>query len=344
MRINTLDYLRGIMAIVIMVYHYFSWTLHPYGSDTLLGIAGIYGVSIFYVLSGLTLYHVYHQSLTFKNTYQFYTKRLFRILPLMWLSILLTVLLIDNSANTETIALNITGLFGFLDHDNYITTGAWSIGNELVFYSIFPVIILCKKWLPFSIEVFFILTLLAGSYFAFFALDNSLSLAEQWSIYINPFNQMFLFVGGMLIAKLFNNYKNNYLSFFLLFGSITLVLIYSIDGDKINIVTGSNRFIFSAVAFSLTLAFLFVKFKPHQLVDQVLSQIGNVSYAVYLMHAIVFCQIAKFINRDQHTGLFLIVSMSTTLVVSWLVYRFYETRFIELGKRVLKKFGNHTKT
>jgi len=60
-RLNSLDYLRGIAAFGIMIYHYSSWTFGRFHADNFMGRVGVYGVAIFYVLSGLTLFHVYHE-------------------------------------------------------------------------------------------------------------------------------------------------------------------------------------------------------------------------------------------------------------------------------------------
>ena len=61
-RIQGLDYLRGLAAFGIMVFHYSSWTLGKFGANTLLSRIGIYGVSIFYVISGLTLFFTGYKS------------------------------------------------------------------------------------------------------------------------------------------------------------------------------------------------------------------------------------------------------------------------------------------
>ncbi|MCB0760440.1 MAG: acyltransferase family protein, partial [Flavobacteriales bacterium] len=58
-RLYNLDYLRGLAAFGIMIYHYLTWTLGKFSADDFLGRLGVYGVSVFYVLSGLTLYYVY---------------------------------------------------------------------------------------------------------------------------------------------------------------------------------------------------------------------------------------------------------------------------------------------
>ncbi len=99
MRINSLDYLRGLMAIGIMFYHFFVWTFGTYESDTFLEKIGLYGVSVFYV--------------------------------------------------PNKILLNLSGLFGFVAFDKYIPTGAWSIGNELVFYAFFPIVLILSKKINF---------------------------------------------------------------------------------------------------------------------------------------------------------------------------------------------------
>ena len=58
-RVNNLDYLRGVCATCIMIFHYQTDLVGIPNSSSFLGKMGIYGVAIFYILSGLTLYHVY---------------------------------------------------------------------------------------------------------------------------------------------------------------------------------------------------------------------------------------------------------------------------------------------
>ena len=65
-RIYSLDYLRGIMALLIMLYHYFSWHYSGFDSSDFMGRIGVYSVSMFYILSGLTLYVVYKKSCSLK--------------------------------------------------------------------------------------------------------------------------------------------------------------------------------------------------------------------------------------------------------------------------------------
>lgn len=338
MRIDNLDYLRGLMALGIMFYHYFSWTFHPYDSSTFLGFIGLYGVSIFYILSGLTLFYVYNNKLKLRNMHLFFIKRIFRIFPLFWLSIFLNLFLLKQSYDTSTILLNISGLFGFVDYDNYITTGAWSIGNELVFYSFFPFIILLNKFKPFFAKIVFFISLSIAIYFAFIVLNTSNTLSSQWAQYINPFNQIFLFIGGIFIGEIIAHKKNNLIGLLLLLTSISFVLFHPISGDSIYLVSNWNRIFYSVIAFAISIAFLLIDFKLlPKLLHRILSQLGHISYSLYLLHAIVFWFIARYINREEYSALFISISVTSTIFISYFSYKYLELKFILLGKQLLSK-------
>lgn len=335
MRINNLDYLRGFMAFAIMVYHYSSWTLHPFKSDSVLGVLGIYGVSIFYILSGLTLFVVYHQKLELSSLKNFFIKRVFRIFPLLWLSILGTIFLSGTKFPFKTILLNATGLFGVIEIDKYIATGSWSIGNELVFYLFFPIVLIIATKRKWFLELFFALSLAIGIGFAFYFLNSNLSISEQWKTYINPFNQLFLFVGGMVIGKYFKNLKNNSLSLIILIISLVVLVLLSVEGDLINIVTGVNRFVYSLIGFGLTFSFLIGEVKLPKWLQFILSQLGHISYSLYLIHPIVFWTFSKFSNRLEQPYFYMITCYSITIVSSLIIYYLVEKRFMNLGKKLV---------
>ncbi|MFD2563566.1 acyltransferase family protein [Aquimarina rubra] len=341
-RIDSLDYLRGLMALGIMIYHYFSWTYGSYGSESFLGILGIYGVSTFYVLSGLTLYVVYSKRLTIDTILHFTIKRFFRIYPLLWISIFLTIFLLNKTFDIKTIWLNISGLFGFLAHDKYISTGAWSIGNELVFYAFFPLIILFAKKIKFFVEAFFIASLFVAIYFAFFYLDVNQTLGKQWSIYINPLNQLFLFSGGILIGKLIGSYRNNLISLFLLFVTVLILVFYPVSGNRINLLVDWNRLLFASLCFVITIVFLLMDFPLSKWINKILSKLGHISYTVYLIHPIVFWYLNKFktieyFNKSIQPEMFIGISIITTFLISIVIYELIEYKFIKIGRALTKQ-------
>ena len=72
---------------------------------------------------------------------------MFRIAPLYWVACVGVLVLLKGYRNQslETILGNLTLTFGFLDYTHYIPTGGWSIGNEICFYLVFPLLIISSK-------------------------------------------------------------------------------------------------------------------------------------------------------------------------------------------------------
>ncbi|WP_431126086.1 acyltransferase family protein [Flagellimonas flava] len=334
-RIDNLDYLRGLMAIVIMIYHYNAWLYGALPSDSTLSRLGIYGVSAFYVLSGLTLFLVYSERLVVRNLPSYFLKRILRIYPLLWISILLNIFLLNKTYPTEKLWLNFTGAFGFVAPREYISTGAWSIGNELVFYVFFPLIVLLSRRFKYGIWLCFGVSVLVGYYFAFHMLDPEIPLGDQWDEYINPFNQLFLFVGGMFVAFFYNGYKNVKLGWSLFLLAILIFVIWPASGNRIALITENNRLVFSTVTILFTISFLIIPNRKIKFLSSILKVLGHISYSIYLIHPIVFWYLNRFLQKGEEPVKFFLISSLITLILSLLVYYLVESRFIRLGKSLV---------
>jgi len=208
-RIESLDYLRGLLALSVLVYHYSTWVglgwVWPLNG--LISCLGIYAVSTFYILSGTSLAIVYgRQVVDGAFLREFTIKRLLRITPLFWLAsgASLMIPIVKWLARGDASGLpaasrlfwNFSLLFSWLKPEAYIATGAWSIGNELFFYTLFPLFILFwnrSRWLFVGTVG---VTLVFPLWAVFHMLDQRASLASQWVLYIQPLNQCFLFAGG----------------------------------------------------------------------------------------------------------------------------------------------------
>lgn len=340
-RLYNLDYLRGITAFGIMIYHYLSWTLGKFTADTFMGRLGIYGVSIFYILSGLTLFYVYYDRMTLsiKNLTTFFKKRVFRIFPLLWLVTIIAIILRKKTPDFSNLFFNLTGLFGFVKWDTYFSAGVWSIGNELVFYVFFPIfILLSKAHRPFFIILNIILFSLYV-YFAFVKLNPELTLSDQWRNYVNPLNQVFLFLSGFLIGLLFRNIKiNNLYAFVLLFLGLSLFVFLPAQNDTINLVTGINRLFFTGSCLLICFGFYKLTFNLPIAIHKPLALLGEISYSVYLLHPILYNLVGRFRNHTIYfpESIRLILSISLTLVISYFTYQYFEKYFMKLGKRIKK--------
>lgn len=340
-RIHSLDYLRGLAALGIMIYHYLSWTLGDFESETVLGRIGLYGVSIFYILSGLTLYHVYKDRLTpkWKDIKTFYLKRILRIFPLLWLVTIATIFIYKSNPYWLDVFYNLSGLFGILKWDAYIATGAWSIGNELSFYLFFPIYLF---FLNFNRAFALVLSLIVLGVYIFFAFgifDTNQTLSENWSDYVNPLNQLFLFMSGILIGYFFSNLKGtNWTFVFFLLAGILLFVWYPATGNTIHIISGFNRLVFTFSCLIICFAFFKIHWNLPTLVHKPLKLLGNASYSVYLLHPILYGIVGfgndylKISGSGFSETIRLILSFVSTLVVSYVVYTYFEKYFMRLGK------------
>lgn len=331
-RLHTLDYLRGLAAFSIMIYHYASWSIGHYESDSVLGRIGLYGVSIFYILSGLTLYLVYRNKFILKD---FIIKRIFRIFPLMWLVITLTIL-INGMPDLRAVIANATGIFGFIKPTAYVGMGMWSIGNELVFYAFFPVMIYCINKKRVLFPILMAILFLVFCFFAFSFLVPTSDLTVEWPKYVNPLNQVFLFGCGVTMGLVFSEVKiTNVVLSVLLLVSLASFALYPVYGNRIALVTGWNRLLFTAIMFAICFCFFKITFELPRFLHKPLAVLGEASYSVYLIHPLVYPLLRRFLPLP--TGWLITISAVVTIGVSYLIFLYFEKYFVTLGKQFAKK-------
>jgi len=344
-RLSSLDYLRGLAAFGIMVFHYSMWTYGLFSSQDFLGRIGIYDVPVFYVLSGLTLYHVYFDKIggpSGKGLADFVIKRVFRIYPLLWLVSLVTLTYTHEVYTRSDLFLNFSGLFSVHKWDNTVAYGAWSIGNELCFYLFFPVFIFLSK------KARAIFALLAAGifviylWFAFIHIDHTKTLAEYWPAYTNPLNQIFLFLGGYLMGLWTENvHPPRWLTLSVIAACLLAFIFLPVRGDSILLVTGINRLIFTAICFLVCFSFYKTDFRLPCPLGRMFSVLGEISYSVYLVHPITW----HYLQAALHTARIsppplaqLLIGFIFSLLVAYAVYRLYEMVFMKLGKRCSNRF------
>jgi len=349
-RLEALDWLRGLMALSIMVYHFGTQhdAAHP------IGRLGIYGVSIFFILSGLSMAIAYDRYITDARTsINFFIRRLFRIWPLLWLAVALQAIPTYLSGkgpfgnepySVYRILLNLTTLAGFDNANGYINVGAWSIGNEMVYYIFTPILIYAFHWSKLVGNLVTCVCGLISLFFAFTLLNSSNTLASQFEIYGNPFNNLFLYCAGLAIYFNFRNFElEQPYHWPVLLGVIILFFTYPASGDQINIVTGFNRIAMSIISIGVVLSFYKCTPVMPGFVSDKLSMLGVATYGVYLLHPIVgwyigtiFNIIEQFFDLRRINYIRTATSIPLTIYAAMLIYKYFEAPFINLGKRLTK--------
>lgn len=337
-RYETLDWLRGLTALSIMLYHTYSFNFHSLNSSSFLGRLGIYGVSIFFVLSGLSMAIVYHSNFKkAKDILYFYFRRIMRIFPLFWLSFFLVMLLNRKVAPTQEWIDNLFFVFGFDENKTTVIPGGWSVGVEIYFYIFTPFIIIAysyKKWLG---RLIIAILLFYGLRYAFLVFKDVTVLGAFWYNYVAPFNNFFLFGFGILLYYEFKDVKlSNQICFLGIVLACLLFIFYPAYGNQVYIVKGVNRIVFSFASILLVLMFFLMKFQPPKWIVFPLQQFGIATYGVYLLHQLV----QQFLHDYCYLTnpfLLMLATISISIFFALFIYHYFEMPFIRLGKR--KVFG-----
>lgn len=346
-RYEGLDQLRGILAFSVMIFHYVEWQdiILPWHIQKPLELLGIYAVSTFYTLSGCALFIVYRNRTIDKEFYrEFWIKRIFRIVPLFWLASLLAILTQNESLDIWKLFLNFSLLFSWLAPEAYYATGAWSIGNEWAFYTLFPLILWASRS-RFNIAILSVVTCAITAWFAFFVISPSISLTDQWKIYIHPLNQVILFVSGILLGRFVVKANISNKLPIKVYLSVILFIAISYFTNISECVSGLYRFILIGICLVCCQGFSVTLLK-HGIISKILTFLGTISYTVYLIHPLMHHAMSKVIGKidsmlqadvlsqEIRSGSVFYGSILATLVISSVIYLKLEKPAIRFGRRL----------
>lgn len=320
--VKKLDFLlcsRGVLALLVILWHVegYKGNFHD-----LINVPGRTAVILFFGMSGyLISYGFIFEKYAFnKNDLRlFYTRRVFRIMPL-FLLISITTILYDYFSSGQ---LLFTGEQIFSDlfmiqfnHFYPLNSVFWTLGVEMQFYLLAPIIAyftiyylktftnqLCFYCILFGVYLF--MAYLNGP-------DNR-----------NILENLFHFYSGIWTCIYIKNFGRPKIS-----NRILLVLIFIS-------ITLSNYFYHTSGRIYFTLGFLVINlsipmliFIHHNLnqftyrdkfhLSSFFLKLGTISYGVYAWHPIVL----KLMNKQNHFKLIFIVIL--TVIVSYLSYNFFE--------------------
>jgi peptidoglycan/LPS O-acetylase OafA/YrhL len=316
-----LHLLRGICAIGVACYHFSAWRY-----DFVVGSVGTFGVYTFFTLSAVVLLHR-HQSdfaagIDRSTLVTFYRLRVARVMPLLACVAIFGMVFVyfqqgaPFSYTWRKTFLTASGLMA-LHMPGIIstTTGAWSLGIELAFYMLFPLLVLLLSGAKPRALWLIIAVFLVAQHALLKSLPSS-SSPEFWGQYIMPLTFAPFFAFGFLIHSLPRRSTARDLTLSTaclatLFG-FSLVSSHNVfrPGVIYILLTGLSV---ASVYFALNAKMPAALFKPSQL-------LGDISYSLYLTH-----WIAYEVIRNRDIGLFAFpVFAVTTLAIALFAWRFIE--------------------
>lgn len=285
MKYQYIDSLRGWAIIGVITIHS-AFMVDMNFSTTIKSIAyqGSKGVELFFMLSALTLMLSASKRRDDKSTnLNFFIRRFFRIAPMYYTILILCQFVIPKfkTFDAGNISSNFLFLHGFFPtYINKGVPGGWSVGLEMIFYAIFPLMIIfitsinraiIFTILGFALRIVFFLVLSKHQ----LVTDN---LAWKYFLGFNFINHLPVFGLGFILYFLIYDKKEIISPTYLLL--LVSLILYTGIWDLL-----PNKFSFEIGLFILIYSLSQKSFIL--LVNPVLVYIGKISFSLYLTNQLV---------------------------------------------------------
>lgn len=298
-RNHGLDILRGLAALGIAAYHYL-FMAHGIAVASL----GTFGVYLFFMLSGLTMMMVYgptfSSEISLADALRFYRNRIARILPLLCAvaAFHLVVAVLSQSSirliggQIITSFLTGSGLFA-LHLPGYLSTvmGGWSLGIEIGFYAIFPVACLLASHAHLRTLIFVVSILVLAQQGVLLLLQRLATddPTRFWHYYTTPLMFAPFFALGVLVYRA--GRRERMLLLFVGLGLAGVIAAYSSLTESSPLHSNLHYLVLTVLS-TIALYSFYCMAVPQRL-DRIASFLGNISYALYLTHPLVFTVIQR---------------------------------------------------
>lgn len=363
-RLDFLDSLRCFAALYVMIYHMALIPdphLHvPEWIAMYTGNGGT-GVTLFFVLSAFALsYSMDVRSGEPAPQRRFYVRRLFRIGPLFYLMLALywvrDAVVFDVRHPWPVVLLNASFLFNlFPEHREGYVWASWTIGAEMLFYAVFPLIHSRVRTLSSALALLLISLAISHAWhwlIVHVGVPIGYLTADQVPAvqHCGILNLLHVFVLGIVAYRLFFDYLVRFSCRWRQIFGLILIALFGVlfhallSGRLTNALWGDLTW--QGICFAiLTMGLGLYPFRA--LVNPTTLTLGKASYSLYLAHpSLIFALTPVYTWLYGHlpsaTAAY-VASFALTLVlltaVSLALYRFVEKPGIALGEFLVKRWG-----
>lgn len=348
-----IDSLRGIAALSVLTVHLGRLTTPsieaPAWIFPLTDIGGT-GVLLFFVLSAFTL------SLSMKSRRDeanplrnYFIRRFFRIAPLFYVVMIATYFRDIYVFGvwqpwSEVLKSMFFVLNFFPGSEQGFVWASWTIGAEMAFYAIFPLVFMLSRGLRSSLLVLLLSFLIRWVWKLF--IFNKMGAAEAAAFYSTSIiHHLPHFIMGIVTYHVYEATKHVRLNRIACFTFLLALpaLIFTLIAYKV-----INYYILDDRSTSCSLLFSIIIIGVSQLplkaiVNRFTIYVGKISYSVYLIHANVIyfagSKISSLLGGYDHSGwkyaLCLVCVLSITLALSAFSYVIIEKNGNRLGRNFI---------
>ncbi|WP_353147240.1 acyltransferase [Chryseobacterium sp.] len=331
MKLNNLQILRGISALLVCCFHfshYLNFENLPLGD--MLFRRGSIGVSVFFVISGFIMAFTTRKKdfsiNTSKEIILFYKRRLIRIVPLYFL-LSFAWMVMGRSLITyfhgDGLQRLIHSVLFIPQKDTFpVLYLGWSLNYEMFFYLIFGLSLLFYSKRYIFIVAFFILTYLIG---VNFPPENA-----YFQMVTSPLNLYFVvgIVFALILDKVTINKKWATL--------ISTVGILSFILFLLNIIITTNPLLNLIIVSLFVLSFLLFDYTFKFKGNRFLVFLGDISYSLYLSHPFVEIFFRKFKVTGYLNIPYFILKIIVVIALAAFLYHFVEKKITAFLKVKLK--------
>jgi len=335
MNLQSIQIMRGVASLLVLLTH-IAVKGSQYGNDALKGFSiGDAGVDLFFIISGYIMcVSTYNQHLSFT---QFIIRRIKRIIPLYWVvTTLALIVYLYNSklVNTSGGETSILASYTLIPNGKrFLNDNGWTLSYEFFFYFIFGYFINEGTYRAMQASSIILLALVMMG--LCFNSDVRLFVFSTKSFFIE-------FVFGMGCFYLFNmkkaqlNYKYGIGLFMLGVLLFALQIIFQIPASEKW--RGLDWGIKMLLIFIGLLSLEGLIQRSSFLFKDLLLEIGNSSYSLYLIHPFVLSGTAmclKHFGMASNPYLFAIILLVFSVAIGHFVYLYVERPLAFLMKKKL---------
>lgn len=331
-RLFELDAIRGIAAVMVVLYHYsFRYgQLYDYQVAPIFSFPhGNLGVQLFFMVSGFVIFMTLDKVTDIRD---FIVSRLSRLYPAYWFAVMLTFVIVriftlpGREVRIKYAVQNLTMVHAWFSIPN-VDGVYWTLAVELSFYALMCILFVTKL-LP-KIELVSWLWLVAMAVYAFLIANQIIEVQRNIRV-TRLLDHGNLFIAGMMFYKLMHQPGKS--PYYILF--FALVIEYFIHRDVALWIT-----VYFGIFWAFTKGYL------GSLAVKPLVYLGSISYSLYLVHQNIGYVIIQNLEKyELATSVSIIlVPFIINIVIASLMYSFIEKPTMRLIRKKWKdsRMGKH---
>lgn len=348
-RLDWLDAIRGIGAIMVMILHL--WEKHLEQTSTPYSIINItidflirgaydfgkIGVVLFFAVSGFVIPYSLLRYKN-KNITRFIISRFFRLYPLYWVSIILAIIFVNDSFSAKQLIANVTMFQGFLFIDN-ILGAYWTLQIELAFYILCVFLFMFKSlqkdyMIILNIYGWTVLALALGIIRYITGIEMPVAL---------PLGLAVMFFGLAFRKYKFKEGSINTKTMYITLLSFLILMV------PISFCAYSDSWYKYVMTYTIALLSFILLSRSSNKKYTILSFLGKISYSVYLLHPIfalaVYDQLIKTeFGKIVGSYSIIVLAIICALISATIFYYAIERPMVNLGRFLTKKLPNQDKS